>query len=130
MAPDKARSTPADAPAAERLTAAPKQAAPKAEAAAPKPAKTEAAPQSSASDHRDVEALAERVKARRREKGWTQADVAKNGGPSAGTISQIERCLSEDPAADTLSKLDAGLEWPENTCESILRGEMAGAGIG
>ncbi|MEV0250826.1 helix-turn-helix domain-containing protein [Nocardia sp. NPDC050712] len=136
MAPDKVRSTAEAAPAAARpqqqLAAPPKQAAkapaPKAEAPAAKaPAAAAPDPVASAGDRLDIEALADKVKARRREKGWTQADVAKNGGPSAGTISQIERCLSEEPAADTLAKLDAGLEWPENTADAILRGEMAGA---
>ncbi|MGW0247946.1 helix-turn-helix domain-containing protein [Nocardia goodfellowii] len=117
--------------AAPKTQAAPKAQAPATEAAAPT---TQAVEPTAASDSTastpvrlDVTALAERVKARRREKGWTQADVARNGGPSAGTVSQIERCLSEEPAADTLAKLDAGLEWPERTSESILRGEMAGA---
>ncbi|MGW5112727.1 helix-turn-helix domain-containing protein [Nocardia sp. NPDC004123] len=73
----------------------------------------------------DIEALAERVKARRRENGWTQAEVAKKGGPSAGVISQIERCLVEAPAGDVLDKLDAALEWPAGTADGILRGASA-----
>ncbi|MFE3193029.1 helix-turn-helix domain-containing protein [Nocardia sp. NPDC059240] len=73
----------------------------------------------------DIKALAERVKARRRENGWTQADVAKNGGPSTGMISQIERCLMESPAEDVLVKLDAALEWPAGTADAILRGSAA-----
>lgn len=79
----------------------------------------------------DITALAERVKARRRENGWTQAEVAKKGGPSAGVISQIERCLVESPAGDVLDKLDAALEWPAGTADGILRGasaELVGAG--
>ncbi|GAB2674629.1 helix-turn-helix domain-containing protein [Nocardia goodfellowii] len=108
-------------------TAAPKAQAPATEAAAHTTQAVASDSTTSAPERLDVTALAERVKARRREKGWTQADVARNGGPSAGTVSQIERCLSEEPAADTLAKLDAGLEWPERTSESILRGEMAGA---
>ncbi|MGW4249512.1 helix-turn-helix domain-containing protein [Nocardia sp. NPDC004722] len=77
----------------------------------------------------DLQALADRVKARRRENGWTQADVAKNGGPSTGMISQIERCLMESPAEDVLVKLDAALQWPAGTADAILRGsaELVGA---
>ncbi|NNH70506.1 helix-turn-helix transcriptional regulator [Nocardia uniformis] len=75
-------------------------------------------------EHPDIKALADRVKERRREKGWTQADVARNGGPSAGVISQIERALTESPAADTLAKLDTALEWPADTCDAILRGNV------
>ncbi|MFC9895306.1 helix-turn-helix domain-containing protein [Nocardia sp. NPDC127579] len=131
MAPDKqAGGTPAAG--TERKPPAPSKSSPKSAApktAAPEPAapETTAAPAPAAAGAPDLAALAEQVKARRREKGWTQADVARNGGPSAGTISQIERCLSEDPAADTLAKLDAGLQWPEHTADAILRGEMAGA---
>ncbi|MEC3918350.1 helix-turn-helix domain-containing protein [Nocardia sp. CDC160] len=88
-------------------------AAAKASAAA-KPSATPGAP--------DLQALADRVKARRKENGWTQADVAKQGGPSAGAISQIERCLMESPAEDVLAKLDAGLEWPAGTAGAILAG--------
>ncbi|WP_433566173.1 helix-turn-helix domain-containing protein [Nocardia sp. CA-151230] len=79
----------------------------------------------------DIKALAERVKARRQENGWTQAEVAKKGGPSAGVISQIERCLVEAPAGDVLDKLDVALEWAAGTADSILRGasaELVGAG--
>ncbi|WP_157514309.1 helix-turn-helix domain-containing protein [Nocardia concava] len=88
----------------------------------------QAAPKASAGQP-DIKALADRVKARRRENGWTQADVAKKGGPSAGAISQIERSLIESPAEDLLVKLDAALEWPSGTADAILRGaDLVGAG--
>ncbi|WP_196054837.1 helix-turn-helix domain-containing protein [Nocardia aurantiaca] len=80
----------------------------------------------------DIKALAERVKARRRENGWTQADVARQGGPSAGSVSQIERCLIEAPVRDMLNKLDVGLGWPPGTAADILRGassELVGAAL-
>ncbi|UGT42828.1 helix-turn-helix domain-containing protein [Nocardia yamanashiensis] len=100
-----------------------------AEAAAP----AAAAPAQAAaavSGEPDIKALSERVKARRKENGWTQADVARKGGPAAGAISQIERCLMESPAEDVLAKLDTALEWPAGTAEGILRGaesELVGA---
>lgn len=72
----------------------------------------------------DLAALADKVKARRKEMGWTQGDVAKKGGPAAGMISQIERSLVEAPAADVLTKLDAGLEWPTSTSDAILHGRV------
>ncbi|WP_433594010.1 helix-turn-helix domain-containing protein [Nocardia sp. CA-145437] len=81
----------------------------------------------STAGQRDIKALAERVKARRKENGWTQADVAKKGGPSAGAISQIERCLIEEPAEDLLAKLDAALEWPSGTADGIVRGLVGAA---
>ncbi|WP_157574123.1 helix-turn-helix domain-containing protein [Nocardia jejuensis] len=97
------------------------------EGAAAKEPKAAAKPTSPAGEP-DLKALSDRIKARRKEKGWTQADVARTSGLSANAVSQIERCLNEDPAADALAKLDAGLEWPANTADSILRGtELASA---
>lgn len=97
-------------------------------AVAEKAGAEQAAPKPSAGQP-DIKALADRVKARRRENGWTQADVAKKGGPSAGAISQIERSLIESPAEDLLVKLDAALEWPSGTADAILRGaDLVGAG--
>lgn len=108
---------------AERVDPEP-AAARAAQPAAAEPVKAAAAPAATAGEP-DIKALAERVKARRRENGWTQADVAKNGGPSTGMISQIERCLMESPAEEVLVKLDAALEWPAGTADAILRGNAA-----
>ncbi|MFB8001600.1 helix-turn-helix domain-containing protein [Nocardia sp. NPDC056000] len=116
--------------AAVSAESAAKAAAPQAAAAKPapdaaaKPAPAAAEPAAQPGDGPDLNALADRVKARRKEMGWTQGDVAKKGGPAAGMISQIERSLVESPAADVLSKLDAGLEWPANTAEAILAGRV------
>ncbi|MGW2662963.1 helix-turn-helix domain-containing protein [Nocardia tengchongensis] len=92
------------------------------EAVAPEPVVEQVVAEAAAAGQPDIQALAERVKARRRENSWTQADVAKKGGPSAGSISQIERCLIEEPAPDLLAKLDTALEWPSGTADSIVRG--------
>ncbi|WP_330181690.1 helix-turn-helix domain-containing protein [Nocardia sp. NBC_01503] len=100
---------------------APSVAAPKAKTAA----KAEAKPAAQPTGDLDIAALADRVKARRREMGWTQGDVAKKGGPAAGMISQIERSLVESPAAEVLAKLDAGLDWPADTAAAILAGRVA-----
>ncbi|MFB7723085.1 helix-turn-helix domain-containing protein [Nocardia sp. NPDC056100] len=111
------------APAAKAAAPQPAAAKPATDAAA-KPAPAAAEPVAQPGDGPDINALADRVKARRKEMGWTQGDVAKKGGPAAGMISQIERSLVESPAADVLSKLDAGLEWPANTAEAILAGRV------
>lgn len=95
------------------------------EPVAPEPVVEQIVAETVAAGQPDIQALAERVKARRREKSWTQADVAKKGGPSAGSISQIERCLIEEPAPDLLAKLDTALEWPSGTADSIVRGLVA-----
>ncbi|WP_297626204.1 helix-turn-helix domain-containing protein [Nocardia sp.] len=125
---------PAEAPVKKKSEAraaksAEVSAAKPAEASAPKAAPKAAPVQASAATAGapDIKALADKVKERRREKSWTQGDVAKQGGPAAGTVSQIERCLIEEPTAETLTKLDAGLEWPANTSEGILRGNLVGA---
>ncbi|MGK8524797.1 helix-turn-helix domain-containing protein [Nocardia asteroides] len=73
----------------------------------------------------DLDALATRVRARRRERKWTQADVAGNGGPPAKAISEIERSRNPQPSAELLDQLDTGLEWPPGTSATILRAEQA-----
>ncbi len=73
----------------------------------------------------DLEALAARVRARRREMKWTQADVAGNGGPSAKVVSEIERSRNQRPSAEVLDRLDAGLDWPPGTSATILGAEPA-----
>ncbi|WP_327140628.1 helix-turn-helix domain-containing protein [Nocardia sp. NBC_01327] len=121
---------PAEAPVKKKAEArAAKSAEVKtAEASAPKAAAAQPVEATAAAAGApDIKALADKVKERRREKSWTQGDVAKQGGPAAGTISQIERCLIEEPTAETLTKLDAGLEWPADTAAAILRGNLVGA---
>ncbi|MET9030753.1 helix-turn-helix transcriptional regulator [Nocardia sp. NPDC004168] len=73
----------------------------------------------------DLDGLATRVRARRREMKWTQADVAGNGGPPAKVISEIERSRNPRPGTEVLDRLDAGLEWPPGTSATILRAERA-----
>ncbi|WP_280491939.1 helix-turn-helix domain-containing protein [Nocardia asiatica] len=73
----------------------------------------------------DLDALAARVRARRREMKWTQADVAGNGGPPAKVVSEIERSRNPRPSAEVLDRLDAGLDWPPGTSATILGAEPA-----
>ncbi|WP_246351575.1 helix-turn-helix domain-containing protein [Nocardia barduliensis] len=73
----------------------------------------------------DLDALAARVRSRRRERKWTQADVAGNGGPPAKVVSEIERSRNPQPSAEVLDRLDAGLEWPPGTSATILGAERA-----
>ncbi|MFE7743599.1 helix-turn-helix domain-containing protein [Nocardia sp. NPDC057455] len=73
----------------------------------------------------DLDALAARVRARRREMKWTQADVAGNGGPPAKVVSEIERSRNPRPGAEVLDRLDAGLDWPPGTSATILGDEAA-----
>ncbi|MFI9415278.1 helix-turn-helix domain-containing protein [Nocardia gamkensis] len=72
----------------------------------------------------DLDALAARVRARRREMKWTQADVAGNGGPPAKVISEIERSRNPRPSAEVLDRLDAALDWPPGTSATILGEEQ------
>ncbi|WP_157172745.1 helix-turn-helix domain-containing protein [Nocardia exalbida] len=73
----------------------------------------------------DLDGLAARVRARRREMKWTQADVAGNGGPPAKVISEIERSRNPRPSAEVLDRLDAALDWPPGTSATILGEERA-----
>ncbi|MGX1805247.1 helix-turn-helix domain-containing protein [Nocardia sp. NPDC055321] len=118
----------AAAPAAKVEAAAKPAAATKAEPVKVQGTAKPAAAEPAAGGEPDLKALSDRIKARRKEMGWTQADLARTSGLSANAVSQLERCLNEDPAADVLAKLDTGLEWPSDTADSILRGtELARA---
>lgn len=74
----------------------------------------------------DIATLAQRVRSRRAEMGWTQAAVAQRGGPSAGTVSEIELQKNPLPVDSTLTKLDHGLGWESGTSDTILRGGVPG----
>lgn len=127
-APAKGAPAKAAAPAAKVEAAAKPAAATKAEPVKEQGAAKPAAAEPAAGGEPDLKALSDRIKARRKEMGWTQADLARTSGLSANAVSQLERCLNEDPAADVLAKLDTGLEWPSDTADSILRGtELARA---
>ena len=51
-----------------------------------------------------LEGLAMKLKALRRERGWTQADLAKRAKVSAGYIARLET-LHHDPKLSTLVKI-------------------------
>lgn len=62
-------------------------------------------------------ALARRVRAVRRERGWTQADLAKRAGMTQKQIADIER-LAADPTLTTLDRLFTALDLPKGFREA------------
>ncbi|MGE2714225.1 helix-turn-helix domain-containing protein [Mycolicibacterium litorale] len=70
------------------------------------------------------ERLGEYVAARRKNRGWSQAAVADRGGPSDTLQSRIEAgdWRPTRGVAETLKKIDAGLEWAEGSASRVLDG--------
>lgn len=71
----------------------------------------------------DWEALAHAVRQRRTELGLSQAAVSARGGPSDFVVSRIENNEEPRPRADTLRKLDDGLDWDPGTARAHVFGE-------
>ncbi|MGO4649144.1 helix-turn-helix domain-containing protein [Nocardia sp. 2YAB30] len=74
----------------------------------------------------DTTALAEMIKRERVEKGWSQTDLARRCGLSPSTVGEIERQRNPLPSPETLDKLDRGLGWGADTCDTVLRGGVPG----
>lgn len=66
--------------------------------------------------------LAEAVRQRRDERGWTQPDVYSRGGPSIDRIQAIEGVRTDSYSSRTLSKLERALDWETGSCRAILAG--------
>ena len=66
--------------------------------------------------------LAEAVRRRRDELGWTQPDVYSHGGPSIDRIQAIEGVRTDSYSSRTLSKLERALNWKPGSCRAILEG--------
>lgn len=77
------------------------------------------------------EALARKVRRRRSELRLSQEDVREASGLSVTTIGKIER--GDDDVRiqrATMRRLDAALDWPIGTCESVFEGREAPRAIG
>lgn len=70
----------------------------------------------------DWAALAERVRERRVALGLRQSDLEALGGPSNGTVRNIEQAARTKYSARTLAQLEAALQWPRGTANRILDG--------
>jgi hypothetical protein len=70
------------------------------------------------------ERLGEHVAARRKNRGWSQAAVADRGGPSDTLQSRIEagEWRPSRGVAETLKKIDVGLEWEDGSASRVLDG--------
>lgn len=62
------------------------------------------------------------IERRRLERGFSQEQLVKRGGPSHQTVRNIERGLAADYRPTTFRNLDRALDWPHGTAEKILRG--------
>ena len=70
----------------------------------------------------DYAALAEAVKARRTELGIKQTDSEFYGGPSTGTLRNVEQCARVGYHRRTFKDIEAMLKWRSGTCNRILAG--------
>lgn len=66
--------------------------------------------------------LAEAVRRRRDDRGWTQLDLATRGGPSIDRIQAIEGARTDNYSSRTLGKLERALEWRQGSVRAILAG--------
>lgn len=66
--------------------------------------------------------LAEAVRQRRDDRGWTQLDLATRGGPSIDRIQAIEGVRTDGYSPRTLAKLERALEWRQGSVRAILAG--------
>ncbi|MBL8926338.1 MAG: helix-turn-helix transcriptional regulator [Pseudonocardia sp.] len=70
----------------------------------------------------DWKRLGKAIEDRRFERGLSQEQLVKRGGPSHQTVRNIERGLVADYRPTTFRKLDRALDWLDGTSEKILRG--------
>lgn len=71
------------------------------------------------------QALAEAVKHRRNELRLRQSDLEARGGPSAGTVRNIERASRESYSPRTFAQLEHALSWPMGLTGHLLTKESA-----
>lgn len=66
--------------------------------------------------------LADAVKTRRQDQGWSQKDVTDRGGPSTETMRLIEGGRRDSYGSRTLLQLDRSLGWHDGTTRKVLDG--------
>lgn len=82
----------------------------------------------------DWQALAREVRRRRVRLGMHQADLEEIGGPSCGTIRNVEQAVRDNYALRTYVQLEAALKWGDGVVRKILDGtatpdDLAGNGF-
>ena len=70
----------------------------------------------------DWESLAREVRRRRGVLRLRQTDMERRGGPSAGTMRNIEQAGRTSYAVRTFVQLETALEWPDGVVGKILDG--------
>lgn len=73
-------------------------------------------------DASDWAALADAVRQRRTALRVRQSDLEALGGPSAGTVKNIEQAARSKYSARTFSQLETALSWPPGAARKILDG--------
>jgi transcriptional regulator with XRE-family HTH domain len=71
----------------------------------------------------DWRALADAVRDRRDELGLRQADVGRHGGPSTGTVRNIESAARTGYSGRTLRQIERALQWPSGHVDRVLAGD-------
>lgn len=66
--------------------------------------------------------LAAAVRRRRDQKQLRQSDLEARGGPSSGTVRNIEQATRTSYSPRTFVQLEHALDWPDGTVEKILAG--------
>ena len=69
------------------------------------------------------EALARAVQQRRAELNLRQHDLEERGGPSVGTVRNVEQGARSSYNLRTLTQLEVALRWPPGTVRKILNGQ-------
>lgn len=72
----------------------------------------------------DWDALAVAVCRRRIAMGFRQGDLVERGGPSGGTVRNIEQTARTKYSFRTYAQLETALEWPSGTVDQILEGRL------
>jgi hypothetical protein len=73
-------------------------------------------------DAKDWAALAAEVRKRRTAMGLRQGDLEARGGPSNGTVRNIEQAARTSYAPRTFTQLEHALGWKDGQAEEILNG--------
>jgi hypothetical protein len=72
--------------------------------------------------------LAEAVASRRVGLGLRQVDLEVRGGPSRGTVRNVEQGAREGYARRTFWQLDRALDWPDGTAQGVFEDNRAAPG--
>lgn len=70
----------------------------------------------------DYARLATAIRDARDARGWSQSELAKQGGPSTTTTSKLERGELQPIPGQTRRKIETSLGWEDGSVDAVLRG--------